>query len=64
MYERTAYSSSEEEAGSRGRWYCATRRYYLSEGMARVARPCQHEAAAKAGKVMQRRVGRVQMQNR
>ena len=30
------------------------------QGMASVARPCQREAAANAGKVMRGRVGRVQ----
>ena len=34
------------------------------EWQALVARPCRREAAAKAGKVMRRRVGRVQMQHR
>ena len=61
MYIRTAYSSSEEEAGSHGRWFVA---YYLGKGMARAARPCQRKATPKAGKVTRRRVGSVQMQQR
>ena len=36
----------------------------LTKGMALVARPCQHEAAAKASQVTRWRVGRVQMQHR
>ena len=35
----------------------------LTKGMARAARPCQREAAAKASEVMWWRVGRVQMQH-
>ena len=34
------------------------------QGPARVAKSCQHEAAPKAGTVMRRGVGRVQMQRR
>ena len=36
----------------------------LAKGMARVARLCQREAAAKAGEVMRRRDDRVQMPHR
>ena len=44
--------------------YVCTAGYCLTKGMARVARPCPRESAAKAGKVMRRRVGKVQMQHR
>ena len=57
-YARTAYYSSDKEAGSHGRWF-APHQSTISP----KARPCQREAAAKAGKAMRRRVGRVQMQH-
>ena len=57
-------TSHEQETSIIYVTYVCTAGYCLTKGVARVARPCQREAAAKAGKVMRRGVGRVQMQHR
>ena len=66
----TSRMYAQRTAAARRRQACMadglrhTKLLSLTKGMARVARPCPRESAAKAGKVMRRRVGKVQMQHR